>query len=175
MQIRVLKSSYITTPLGQMVAIASDETLYLLNFLDSPKLYRQIECLQQRTQSVIISGTCAPLVLIEQELKAWFDGALKTFKTPMILLGTSFQKSAWGALCSIPYGATRSYLEQAAAIERPTACRAVANANGANSFTIVIPCHRIINHNGSLGGYTGGIARKQWLIEHEKRYQNAYN
>ena len=69
----------------------------------------------------------------------------------------------------IPYGQTRSYMGQAEAIGKATAYRAVANANGANQLAIVIPCHRIINSNGDLGGYGGGITRKQWLIEHEKK------
>jgi O-6-methylguanine DNA methyltransferase len=69
----------------------------------------------------------------------------------------------------IPYAQTRSYLEQAVAIGKQTAYRAVANANGANQIAIVIPCHRIINNNGDLGGYGGGLIRKKWLIEHEKR------
>ena len=74
-------------------------------------------------------------------------------------------------MCQIPYGETRSYAEQAQSIGNATACRAVANPNGANQLAIIIPCHRIINSDGQLGGYGGGIARKQWLIEHEQRYK----
>ncbi len=169
-QAQVLKASWLDTPLGPMVAIASDDALYLLEFVDRRGLEREVERLRQRTKSVIIPGTTTPIVSIEQELKAWFDGTLRVFKTPLFLLGSPFQQSVWEALCRIPYGETRSYLEQAAAIEKPSACRAVANANGANQLAIVIPCHRIINSNGDLGGYGGGIARKQWLIDHEKQH-----
>jgi AraC family transcriptional regulator of adaptative response/methylated-DNA-[protein]-cysteine methyltransferase len=168
-QIQVLKASWLDTPLGPMVAIASEDALYLLEFVDRRGLEREVERLRQRTKSAIIPGTTAPIVLIEQELKAWFNGTLKTFKTPLFLLGSPFQKSVWEALCRIPYGETRSYLQQATMLCNPSACRAVANANGANQIAIVIPCHRIINSNGELGGYGGGIARKQWLIEHEKQ------
>lgn len=168
---RVLKTSWLDTPLGPMVAIASEDALYLLEFVGCRWLDREVERLRQRTKSAIILGTTAPIASIEQELKAWFEGTLKTFKTPLCLLGTPFQKSVWEALCRIPYGETRSYLEQALMLCSPSACRAVANANGANQFAIVIPCHRIINRNGELGGYGGGIARKQWLIEHEKLYR----
>lgn len=166
----ILKTSWLDTPLGPMVAIASDDALYLLEFVDCRGLEREVERLQQRTKFAIIPGTTAPIISIRQELKAWFDGELKVFKTPLVLLGSPFQKSVWEALCRIPYGETRSYLEQAAMIERPSACRAVANANGANQLAIVIPCHRIINSNGDLGGYGGGIARKQCLIDHERQH-----
>ena len=168
--IKILKTSWLDTPLGSMVAIASDEALYLLEFVDCKGLESEVEGLRQRTKSAIIPGTTPPIVSIEQELKAWFEGTLRLFKTPLFLLGSPFQQSVWGALCRIPYGETRSYLEQAAAIARPSACRAVANANGANQFAILIPCHRVINNNGKLGGYAGGIARKQWLIDHEKQH-----
>lgn len=169
-QRQILQASCLDTPLGPMVAIASEDALYLLEFVDRRELERKVERLGQRTKSAIIPGTNAPIVSIEQELKAWFDGTLKTFKTPLFLLGSPFQKSVWEALCLIPYGETRSYLQQATMLCSPSACRAVANANGANQIAIVIPCHRIINSNGELGGYGGGIVRKQWLIAHEKQY-----
>jgi O-6-methylguanine DNA methyltransferase len=102
-----------------------------------------------------------------------FDRTLQDFKTSVQLLGSPFQKLVWNELVSIPYGQTRSYLEQA--IKKQAAYRAVANANGANQIAIVIPCHRIINSNGKLGGYSGGISRKKWLIEHEKQHQSPYN
>ena len=86
------------------------------------------------------------------------------------MLPSSFQKKVWSVLQNIPLGRTRSYLNIAQSIKKPTAYRAVANANGANQFAIIIPCHRVINANGALGGYAGGISRKQWLIDHEKKY-----
>ena len=86
----------------------------------------------------------------------------------MFLLGSPFQKQVWEELKKIPSGETRAYLAIAKAVGRPTACRAVANANGANQLAIIIPCHRVINTNGELGGYGGGIARKQWLLDLEK-------
>ena len=169
-QSQILKASWLDTPLGPMVAIASDDALYLLEFVDRRGLEREVERLRQRTKSAIIPGTTAPIVSIEQELNDWFDGRLRVFKTPLYLMGSPFQQSVWEALCRIPYGETRSYLEQASAIKKPSACRAVANANGANQLAIVIPCHRVINSNGELGGYGSGIARKQWLIDHEKQH-----
>ncbi len=84
-------------------------------------------------------------------------------------MGSPFQIKVWQELLRIPYGQTRSYTKQAETIGQPTAFRAVASANGANQIAIVIPCHRIINLDGNLGGYGGGIVRKKWLIEHEQK------
>jgi len=120
-------------------------------------------------KAAIIPGEASPLRSIEEEIKAYFVGNLKKFNTPIHMLGSPFQKMAWDALTLIPYGETRSYAEQAQTLGKPTAYRAVANANGANSLCIIVPCHRIITSSGELGGYGGGIARKKWLIEHEQK------
>lgn len=166
----VLKASWLDTPLGPMLAIADEQFLYLLEFVDRRGLEREIERLRIKTQSAIIPGVTAPITQIQHELKAYFEGAIKSFETPITLLGSSFQKRVWQELTRIPYGQTRSYADQAKAIEHASAFRAVANANGANQLAIVIPCHRIINSDGKLGGYGGGISRKQWLIDHEKKH-----
>lgn len=167
--LHILKAHWLDTPLGPMIAIADEELLYLLEFVDRRGLEREVERLRKRTKSAIIPGITSPITSIESELKAYFEGSLREFKTPLFLLGSPFQKRAWQALMDIPYGETRSYAEQATAINKPSAYRAVASANGANQIAIVIPCHRIINSSGDLGGYGGGLARKQWLIDHEKR------
>ncbi len=135
---------------------------------------RQIERLKQQTKSAIIPGSTKPLQLIENELKKYFDGKLTQFKTPLHLLGSPFQNKVWNALLKIPHGETRSYLDIAKSIKKPTAFRAVALANGANKMSIVIPCHRVINNNGNLGGYGGGISRKEWLINHEKNQNTVF-
>lgn len=165
----ILKASWLDTPVGPMIAIADEKALYLLEFVDRRGLEREIERLRQRTKSAIIPGTTPPIESIEKELQLYFDGQLMAFKTPLHLLGSPFQKQVWAALCQIPHGETWSYADLAAAIGKPTACRAVANANGANQIAIVIPCHRVINSNGELGGYGGGVARKKWLLEIECR------
>ena len=85
--------------------------------------------------------------------------------------GSFFQQSVWIELQKIPYGETRSYRDLAIVLQKPTAFRAVALANGANQFAIVIPCHRVIKANGDLCGYGGGIMRKKWLLEHEKKHK----
>jgi AraC family transcriptional regulator of adaptative response/methylated-DNA-[protein]-cysteine methyltransferase len=165
----VLHSSWIGTPLGPMLAIADEASLYLLEFVDRRGLEREVERLRIKTKSAIIPGRADPIHSIEHELKAYFDGTLKDFQTRLHLIGSPFQKQVWQALTKIPHGETKSYGDQASGLGKPTAARAVANANGANQIAIVIPCHRIINSNGELGGYGGGIHRKKWLIEHEKQ------
>lgn len=164
----ILKASWLDTRLGPMMAIADDEALYLLEFVDRRGLEREVERLRLRTKSAIIPGYTAPIRSIERELGAYFDGKLTEFKTPLFLLGSPFQQEVWDQLLRIPPGRTSSYGEIAAAMGRPTAYRAVAQANGANQLAIVIPCHRVINTSGELGGYGGGLSRKQWLLNHEK-------
>lgn len=164
----ILKASWLDTPLGPMIAIANEEALYLLEFVDRRGLEREIERLRQKTKSAIIPGYTTPICSIERELNLYFKGELKEFKTPLFLLGSPFQKNVWAELVKIPPGETKSYSEIAIAIGKPTAFRAVAQANGANQLAIIIPCHRVINTNGELGGYAGGLTRKKWLINHEK-------
>lgn len=165
----ILKASWLDTPLGPMIAIANEEALYLLEFVDRRGLEREIERLRQKTKSAIIPGFTKPIHSIEKELNLYFQGKLSEFKTPLFLLGSPFQKHVWAELVKIPVGETRSYTQIAIAIARPSAFRAVAQANGANQLAIIIPCHRVININGELGGYGGGLVRKQWLINHERK------
>jgi AraC family transcriptional regulator of adaptative response/methylated-DNA-[protein]-cysteine methyltransferase len=173
--ILTLQSDQIDTPLGPMLAVASDKALYILAFVDQPGLDKAKEQLCKNANAIITPGSNKQINLIKQELKQYFTGKLKNFKTPIdfnIITHSDFKKTAWQALTAIPYGNTISYAAQACAINKPTAFRAVANANGSNILAIIVPCHRIINTNGKLGGYRGGIARKQWLINHENKYFN---
>ncbi len=164
----ILKSGWLDSPLGPMLAISDDQALYLLEFIERRGLEKEIERLRIKLKAVIIPGRTSAIDLIEKELAEYFSGKLKTFRTPIHMLGSPFQKTVWQELMRIPYGQTKSYLAQADAIGKPTAFRAVANANGANQLAIIIPCHRIINSNGNIGGYGGGISRKRWLINMEK-------
>lgn len=170
-QHKALKTSFIKTPLGSMIAIADEKALFLLEFLKSKGLESNILRLQKATQSCLDEGRTAITIMAEQELEAYFHGKLTRFSTPVHFTGTAFQEKVWHALTQIPYAETRSYSEQAGLIGHPSSCRAVANANGANPLAILVPCHRIINHDGKLGGYAGGIERKTWLLQHEKLHQ----
>lgn len=104
---------------------------------------------------------------IELELQAYFAAENFEFRTPFNLLGTEFQLQVWNALLQIPAGQNKSYGDLAKKIHHPKAFRAVARANGANRLALIVPCHRVINSDGSFGGYGGGIARKKWLLELE--------
>lgn len=168
-ELKVLKTAQLDTPLGPMIAIASNEALYLLEFVDRQDLEREIESFKARIKSTLTPGYTNSIYSIEKELRQYFEGNLQEFKTPLFLLGTPFQKSAWDQLRKIPYGKTVSYADQASAIGKPKAYRAVAQANGCNRFPVVIPCHRVINTSGELGGYSSGLARKKWLLNHEKK------
>ncbi len=104
-----------------------------------------------------------------RQLDEYFVGQRRTFELPLAPEGTPFQRAAWAALTAIPFGETRSYGDQARAIGRPKAVRAVGGANGRNPIAIVVPCHRVIGSDGSLTGYGGGEAAKRWLLAHERR------
>lgn len=167
---QVFYSRQLETPLGAMIALSDDESLFLLEFADRRGLDGEIERFQGKNKATIVFRSSKVIDSIEAELKAYFDGTLSEFKTPLRPVGSPFQESVWAELVRIPYGETRSYAAQASAIGKASAFRAVANANGANPISLVIPCHRIINSNGKLGGYGGGLARKKWLLEHEQRF-----
>ncbi|MCH9613354.1 MAG: Methylated-DNA--protein-cysteine methyltransferase [Chlamydiia bacterium] len=149
---------YIETPMGTMVAVGDEKTLRLLAFTDQKGL----------KEPVWTKGTSEVLESIEEELKSYFLGELKVFKTPLAFEGTPFQEKVWKSLAKVPYGTTVSYADLAKTVGKPTAFRAVAGANAANRFAIVLPCHRVINTGGKLGGYAGGLKRKEWLLEMER-------
>jgi methylated-DNA-[protein]-cysteine S-methyltransferase len=114
----------------------------------------------------------APLRETARQLEEYFAGERHDFDLPLRFDGTDFQKRAWRNLLDIPYGKTRSYGEQAERIGNPKASRAVGLANGRNPIPIVVPCHRVIGANGSLTGFGGGLARKRWLLAHERRHMS---
>jgi AraC family transcriptional regulator of adaptative response/methylated-DNA-[protein]-cysteine methyltransferase len=154
--------------MGTMAAVADDSGLYLLEFVEPHDFEPALESLRLQTKADIRVARNKSLDSIESELQRYFQGSLTQFKTPVRWFGTPFQQSVWKGLQAIPYGETRSYLELAHTIKNPLAVRAVAQANGANQFAIMIPCHRVINQDGKLGGYGGGLHRKTWLLQHEK-------
>lgn len=165
----MLKYSKFNTSLGDMLAIGDEQSLYLLEFTDYKPLDRAIAQLEQHTRSKITEGAFAPLASITSEIDTYLKGNLRDFKTPVMLIGTEFQKLTWSALQKIPYGKTISYVELASAIDKPKAFRAAANANGANKLVIITPCHRVIGSCGSLGGYSSGLERKKRLLELERQ------
>jgi AraC family transcriptional regulator of adaptative response/methylated-DNA-[protein]-cysteine methyltransferase len=157
----------VTTPLGPMLAAATDEALCLLEFVDRRMLPRQVERIRRRLGVVFAPGRNDVIEKAADELSAYFDGTLDHFTVPLAPCGTDFQRSVWDRLLEIPAGETRSYAEIAGAVGRPRAVRAVGTANGANALAVVIPCHRVVGADGRLAGYGGGLWRKRKLLEIE--------
>lgn len=172
-QVRLLTAKWIETKLGSMVAIADEQALFLLEFVDRRGLETEIEKMRKKFSAAIIPGSNEVLEQLEEELALYFEGKRMTFETPISMeLGSDFQKEVWALLRGIQPGETISYKDLAIQKGNPNAFRAVARANGANQISILIPCHRVINTNGELGGYGGGIHRKAWLLQLEKKMRD---
>ncbi len=164
---QVIAVSRILTPLGPMLAGATEQGICLLEFTDRRMLETQLTRLQKRLNAKALPGDSRFFPLLEGQLQAYFAGKRTEFDLPLITAGTEFQQRVWAALRTIPSGETRSYRAQAEIIGQPAAVRAVARANGDNRIAILIPCHRVIGADGSLTGYGGGLWRKQRLLEIE--------
>lgn len=166
-----LHSCTFTTPLGDMLAVASPAGLCLLEFFGQKGLERELAQVQAARGTAVQAGDSPILAQTRAEVAEYFAGRRQGFGVALDLVGTAFQLAAWQALLAIPHGQTRSYAQQARSIGQPTATRAVAAANGANKVSIIVPCHRVIGSNGSLTGFGGGLARKQALLALEGRAQ----
>lgn len=144
------------SPLGLLRAQANSEGIYALDFTCNDEKHAQEN---------------GHIIQLRRELDAYFEGKLKQFLVPLVPVGTPFQKGVWEVLRTIPYGETISYSQEAFALHHPKAVRAVANANGKNPIAIVIPCHRVIAKDGSIGGYSSGVWRKEYLLALEQKYR----
>lgn len=164
----VINIARFTTPLGPMFACATKKGICLLEFTNRKMLETEFRDLSKKMNAVILPGPNPHLDQVQTEIGAYFDGSRKQFFIPLDTPGTVFQCSVWKNLLKIPYGETRSYKRQAQILGKPDAVRAVASANGMNRVAIIIPCHRVIGENGDLTGYAGGLARKKWLLDHER-------
>lgn len=164
-------AAWIESPTGPLVTAATDEGICLLEFSDRRMLDAQFTTLRKLFKSPIVPGENKHIDLLKKELKKYFEGALKQFTVPIIFPGSQFQQKVWNELLKIPSGKTVSYEEIAKKVGTPKAQRAVGHANGLNRIAIVIPCHRVVNKNGNLGGYGGGLWRKQRLLELEQGIQ----
>ncbi len=166
---QIIDLKRIETPLGTMYACAVEQGICLLEFTDRKMLETEFKYLAKVLNATIVQGDNPHFSLLEEQLKEYFDGKRKDFTIPLFTPGSDFQNGVWQALGEIPYGETKSYKQQAIYIGKPEAVRAVANANGMNKISILIPCHRVIGADGSLTGYGGGIWRKKWLLDFEKQ------
>jgi AraC family transcriptional regulator of adaptative response/methylated-DNA-[protein]-cysteine methyltransferase len=166
--VHCLFARWIDSPLGAILALADESGLYVFDWVDRRGLEREILRLRKRTKFAIVPGDHPVLDQAEDEIGEYFAGTRKSFTLPLARRGTEFQRRIWDALLRIPPGETRSYVDVAKSIGEPGAVRAVARAIGDNYRGVVIPCHRVIGSDGSLTGYGGGLARKQWLLDHER-------
>ncbi len=157
------------SPIGAILLVTDEAgALRALDFADCEQRLRQL--LRQQYGAVTLVDGAAPGPLT-RTLTAYFDGDLRAIKPVAVATaGTAFQRDVWAALRAIPAGTTTSYGQLAARLGRPKASRAVGLANGTNPVAIVVPCHRVIGADGALTGYGGGLARKRWLLDHERRH-----
>jgi len=159
---------YYKTKIGELIFGSFEDKLCLLDFRYR-KMRRTVDNrIKKGLNSDFAEQDDKILRKTRQQLDEYFAGDRKEFNVPLLMVGTDFQKSVWNALMNVPYGTTSTYLQLAKNINNKTAVRAVANANGANSIGLIIPCHRIIGSNGKLVGYGGGLPVKKWLLRLEK-------
>ncbi len=161
--------AWLASPLGPLVAGATAEGVCLLEFTDRRMLKTELATLQKLFNSAAVPGMNRHLQQLAAQIQAYFAGKLREFTVPLVFPGTAFQRRVWDELRLIPYGQTRSYEELAVAVGLPGGQRPVGRANGLNRISIVIPCHRVIRKDGQLGGYGGGLRRKQFLLEMERK------
>ncbi|QIY79185.1 bifunctional transcriptional activator/DNA repair enzyme AdaA [Chromobacterium violaceum] len=167
---QIIRIHRFTTPLGPMFVCASERGVCLMAFVDCKTLETEFRDLQRLLQARILAGENQHTRQAERQVGEYFAGTRFQFNLALDMPGSEFQKSVWQALQTIPYGEIASYADQAESLGRPEAVRAVARAHGANRVAIVVPCHRVLGTDGSLTGYGGGLARKQWLLAHERQH-----
>ena len=166
-----LMRSTIQTPLGPMLALASEDALCALEFSSDGRMSR-LEARLDRwfAPYTIDNGSNEPISRACEWLEEYFSGERTDIRTPLDLRGQTFEVRVWRALREIPAGVTSTYGALAKQLGSPGASRAVGLANGANPIAIIVPCHRVIGSNGTLTGYGGGLDKKQWLLDHERRW-----
>jgi O-6-methylguanine DNA methyltransferase len=163
------------TPVGLIVALATESALVALEFSNEDRHARLAARLARWLPShVVVDGSNTVLDATRAWLDAYFGGdSADSRAVPLAMHGTDFERRVWQELLRIPPGRTRSYGEMAADLGLRNGARAVGLANGANPIAIIVPCHRVIGATGTLIGYGGGLHRKQWLLEHERRWSHA--
>jgi AraC family transcriptional regulator of adaptative response/methylated-DNA-[protein]-cysteine methyltransferase len=166
---KIVNMAHIETDLGMMIAAATDKGICMFEFADYKLLELELRQLAASFKAPLVQGDNPHFITLREQLEQYFKGERKNFDIPLDLVGTEFQKKAWLGLLQIPYGCTTTYAKQAELLGKPSAVRAVANANGKNKISIILPCHRVIGADGTLTGYGGGIWRKKKLLEFEKK------
>ncbi len=161
--------AYYKTKIGELVLGSYEGKLCLLDFR-----YRRMRTsvdnrIKKLLKADFIEREDEVIIETKKQLDEYLEGKRMEFEIPVLLLGTDFQKQVWNELLKVKYGETASYLDIAERIENPKAVRAVASANGANAIALIVPCHRVIETSGGLGGYGGGIAVKKRLLNLEAK------
>ena len=157
------------TPIGMMIVGSTDKGCCLLEFHDRGGVEKIRLAIEKRYRKDVVAGKCNTNDMAIEQMSGYFAGTRTDFDLPLDIVGTPFEKSVWQELLATAFGKTRSYGEVAASVGNPQASRAVGRANGANRISIIVPCHRIIEANGNLRGYGGGLWRKRWLLDHEQK------
>lgn len=152
--------TYYHSDIGWLEIVGTEESILGVEFVEAPG----------SGEGPATEGAEVPAILrvCAQQLEEYFKGERQTFSLNLAPPGTPFQQEVWRALETIPYGETRSYAQMAQQLGRPKAYRAVGHANGQNKIAIILPCHRVVGHDGRLTGYGGGLWRKAWLLQHEQ-------
>ena len=163
----LIRLTWLETPVGPLVAGATDDALVMLEYPDRRMMEAQLDTLRRRFGRPLAPGDSPVFPALRAQLDEYFAGRRRAFDLPLEYPGSSFQRAVWDALLRIPYGETRTYAELARELGAPGAARAVGRANGANRLAIIVPCHRVIAAGGGLGGYGGGLWRKLRLLELE--------
>lgn len=165
-----LSATWLETPIGPMLCICDHQGLHLLEFAERIGLAKELQVTIDKIAPICFQNHPYHQIVHDQ-IKEYFAGTRDKFDLKIAQWGTKFEKNIWRKLQEIPYAQTRSYSQIAQAIDNDKAARAVARANGANKIAIVIPCHRVIGSDGSMTGYGGQIWRKEWLLNHEKKFE----
>lgn len=164
----IIYTTTFSTPLGEMFAATTKKGIVMLTFFTPFYIEAKIAILKEQFNAEVIPSNCEIFELLRKQLNEYFTKKRKNFEIPLQMVGSPFQVKCWQELLKIPYGQTISYKEQAKRVENEKAYRAVANANGQNMIDILIPCHRVISSNETLGGYNGGIEKKEYLLNLER-------
>ncbi|HHD82247.1 MAG TPA: methylated-DNA--[protein]-cysteine S-methyltransferase [Campylobacterales bacterium] len=172
MQTKTINIQYFNTPVGELILGSYEGKLCLADWQYRKKREQIDNRLQKALGAEYVEEDTEVLQKARKQLTEYFNHKRKIFDIPLLLVGTDFQKSVWQGLIETPFGTTSSYLELAKQIGNEKAVRAVATANGANTISIIIPCHRIIGSNGELVGYAGGLDVKRKLLELENNLFN---
>jgi O-6-methylguanine DNA methyltransferase len=159
---------WLDSPVGPLIVAATADAVCALEFSDADRLAATLHAQRERFAGSLVPGANPHINQLQRQLSEYFTGVRRHFTVPLAYAGTAFQEKVWSALRRIAYGQTWSYLDLALAIGDRGATRAVGTANGKNPIAIVIPCHRVINEDGGLGGYGGGLWRKRILLDLER-------